>query len=252
MFGLMTGARLARRFVRAALALAIGSPLGCTLLLDATTEPGPHCNFSGRDTSACGLCLAKRCQLPIDQCCGDAGCQAALDVIDRCAGHADVDACRALQDGTTPVPEPVSACARASCAVECSGGQAITSCDSSGDSCQCTGTTGDQANGEVCTDASIEDGVCCADIGYPDTQLLCSCDRYQCKPTADGCSCGIATEGPWGSCAGAICCFKSIFECHCGSAPCAEYEQPVPACTPDTVTCDLDQVQVTACSRTAP
>jgi hypothetical protein len=251
----MARARLTRSLLTAALALAIAPPLGCTLLLDASTEPGPHCNFSGRDTSACGICLDQRCQLPIDQCCGDASCQAALDVIDRCAGDADVGACQALQDGTAPVPEPVAACAHASCAVECTGGQAVTSCDSSSDSCDCTGATGDQANDEVCTDSSIENGICCADIGYPASLLSCSCHRYECKPTADGCSCGIATAGPWGSCTGAICCFdptNSIYDCHCGSGPCADYEQRVPACSLDTVPCEQDQVEVTACSRMAP
>ncbi len=127
------------------------------------------------------------------------------------------------------------------------GGDYATGCASFISSqCDCFG---DNAPSNVtCSSASIGDGVCCADYGWPNKGLTCGCRAYRCKDTADGCTCGTNVSGPNRACTGAHCC---VFEgwCSCGTAPCDSVSKPVASCTAEMSTCASgSQRRVTTCS----
>src|SRR5262249_50853424 len=151
------------------------------------------------------------------------------DAVDRCAGDSDPDACTELREGTTFV----AACANHFCAVECTGGRSITSCSGNQDSCGCSpADVAEDSNDTACTEASVKDGVCCTDGGWPQNALFCACHPFACQPTADGCSCDTDRPGPTNACTGKFCCVTTDgTQCHCGNKPCnAVLDVQVDAC----------------------
>ncbi len=236
------------KLFRASLAVLLACGTGCALLLDATTAPGDRCRFAGDDSTSCGLCLATHCQATIDRCCGDATCQATMDAVDRCAGRADVDACRALSLGTGP--EDLAMCAASDCANECGAAKSRTSCEKDVSSCSCDADTSEN-NGVLCTEVTFG-GICCADFGYPAEGLGCTCGSYACHSTEGGCECAIGGT-PSGdtseSCSGSTCC---VFfgSCRCGSGPCGGDEEQVSSCSEPS--CHSDRRRVSSCSAKDP
>ncbi len=245
---------------RLLLAASVGGLSACILFVDAGTDLGGTCHLRGEGT-ACGACISTRCRAQLDACCGDGDCAPILNTLDSCVGDYSQPACALV---STKLPVVTSAMDRvrdcaADCAATCnatsgsssgasgasSGGTYATSCSSFIQSeCDCSGNLA--PNGVTCSSDSIGAGVCCADYGWPNKGLSCTCKAYRCKDTADGCTCGTSTSGPNQTCDGVHCC---IFEgwCSCGPKPCDNVSKPVGSCTKATATCPSGRA-VTSCS----
>ncbi len=241
--------------------LSIVSLSACILLVDTGTDLGGTCHIRGEAT-ACGACLSTKCRAELDACCGDGTCAILLNTLDSCVADFSQPTCTLF---STKLPVATTTTDRLrSCAADCApicdathggssgssgasgGGPYVTGCSSFiASECDCSGDLA--ANGTTCSSDSIGAGVCCADYGWPNKGLSCSCKAYRCKATgADSCTCGTSVSGPDSTCNGTHCC---IFEgwCDCSAKACDTSSKPVASCTKATATCPSGRA-VTSCS----
>jgi hypothetical protein len=242
---------------------------GCVLFVD-TSDYGSSCQFQGQGT-ACGQCVAARCQAAVNDCCMASECSAAMGELDACATG---QGCASLfgEPQRLGTEYALAQCVQTQCASVCStvgtpqGGP--VSCDNDpafiagAPSCTCVGVGG---LGGACSPASLGDAgvgvLCCADNGYPTkANSACHCQTISCSDqggTSTDCSCGLLLRlGKLASCTkkgpGYPCCQStSAPNCHCSqSASCGNDEVDAGA-TCSTVmglTCLAGSNQVSACS----
>src|SRR5260370_40360408 len=78
-------------------------------------------------------------------------------------------------------------------------GSSRTSCNASGEACSCTFAGAGAGNAEACNATRVQNAVCCADVGWPDRNLSCQCQRYTCKRLngtgSDSCECSTYENG---------------------------------------------------------
>ncbi len=109
-------------------ALTLLPASGCALVV-TSFEHSEHCQVTG--SSACGTCIRKVCQLPVDACCGDASCRgedghsAILDGLDACAAG-DQSACAlALATAATGPAAAAGTCVSTMCKEGCVGSAVV-------------------------------------------------------------------------------------------------------------------------------
>jgi hypothetical protein len=138
---------------------------------------------------------------------------------------------------------------------------------SAGPSCQiesggCACTIGDQSNTFSCTTYTVQDGICCADNGWPTNGSRCSCDQAKVSTcTLDDTTLCICYQGNKGlsgssivtSCAppaGGVCCHDNTGDyCSCHTFACDSTQYQVDSCGPDPqTTCPSGKTKVTFCS----
>lgn len=245
----------AGRIVLSALSLLLFT--GCILLVSEPTF-GKTCRFSGAE-SACGACVASRCQASVDACCTDDACKDTLGSLDGCAAKHDgsCGALAAAASSSQPASAELGKCIARRCGGECQpfAGQSETTCKelvlAPGASCSCV--TSAEHNDFTCSEAVFQGARCCAPKGWPAAGLECSCKRLQCNPTADGCFCSLVDYTPdQESCSGVYCCASpKTAECSCRARPCYADETRVTACSTAVVGCG-PQDRIDACSSRSP
>ena len=224
---------------------------GCVLVVESGEPVAAECRFDGDDRSACGRCLAKSCQRLVNDCCraGEA-CEEALGMLDACASRGAGPECGRLaglgSSSASTAGEKLGRCVANACAAVCPAGEPLTGCGEYSGSCRCEGD--DPPNDVVCADASVENGFCCADLGWPGRGLSCSCEQFECRQTEDGCECSAHTSGPLAECSGTYCCVYNA-TCECGNTPCHSFETRVDRCSTAVIGCDSDETRVSSCSR---
>ncbi len=133
------------------------------------------------------------------------------------------------------------------------GGSAF--CGTTSTSCDCTTGTAVGANGQSCNNQTVPNAVCCAQIGWPGGQTVCSCNSYLCQARTDGsCSCDLESGGATSTCspqAGMKCCQHVHSSCECGlnvTCDTSVGDVAVTTCTAATAQCPSSTEQiVTAC-----
>jgi len=270
--------------IRAALAAGALFLAGCVFLVNDLPEQGATCGFEGDANTDCGACVKASCTTALNGCCGDATCLGAtMPTLDRCAGRGETSACATLSSYVAPsvvIPgvtlggTPTSslrACVVSSCGGRCrgvltdggataprtDGGGAVNggprsasvACFGTTDTCSCSWVP-ETPNRNACTAETVENALCCAEIGWPARGLSCNCQRVECKQTTDGCECASYINGPDSSCSrGAHCCVSSTgSSCDCHDAPCDSLELEVSVCGRAALACSGDRVSVTACA----
>ncbi len=227
----------------------------CVLFVPSGEGLGTACTTAGAGT-ACGACIARACQSPVNACCGDSTC-ASQDMasVDSCATG---QGCRALLSAKGAAAAAIATCVRASCADACSspadGGPSpdlVTACVKFGsDVCRCTSASPFADSGAADADAgsvattSCDQGsfatasACCAFGGWADGGAgSCVCEAVRClelKSNLKSCVCGLYAKGAdfidTPSCSlGQPCCEKGG-GCSCNERACATGETEVPFC----------------------
>src|SRR5262245_60352414 len=87
------------------LALALTVPASCIALVDESVDLGATCQFAGRDTTACGQCIARTCQSRVNTCCRSASCSPHLADLDTCGA---TGRCGALASDDTSSTDAIS------------------------------------------------------------------------------------------------------------------------------------------------
>ena len=137
------------------------------------------------------------------------------------------------------------------------GNHYVTDCTNYGGAisgCECTYGSGTSTT--ECDTAVLPTALCCADVGWPDTNLKCQCTLYTCKlqngTGSDSCVCGSYESGNLTTCSDAVCCSSTdTDECHCGpEITCNSFETQVSQCSAKVANCGgTTLVSVAACSR---
>lgn len=252
-----------RRTLLVALALLGGA--GCLLFVE-TGSIGSTCTFEG-SASACGACVAEKCQTKLDACCTDGDCKNLLPSLDHCARSAESAACADLQTNLTPtnratlsssedpatgaLANALRACVAASCSAVCAapGGNTRTRCVGALNQTNCECGTRPPLNDVACNTRTVVNSVCCAGPGFPDRDLSCQCRGYGCTDTNDGCTCSGTYGGPKPTCTGTICCVdEGVNDCSCGTRACNSIETRVRSCAAEDLPCARPTVRVDSCA----
>jgi hypothetical protein len=245
--------------------LAVALSVGCITFINA--DPGglstQGCGFKGSDGTACGACIAAKCQAQVDGCCRDKRCREyELERLDTCA-TGDVAECGRffVTDAGTALEE----CIKGACGAPCladdagapDGGGLRTRCSIFSESCTCVPDP--VGNDTVCTPAAITGGsgkaLCCVDEAWPANGASCTCKWWGCTPTSSGCRCSAISGAPYEECDGKLfnyCC-RSILtgDCVCrDQTDCSGTETRVPSCSLEYA-CGTGKIRVTqSCSIT--
>ncbi len=268
--------RLGRRLAAGAVLLGAGG-LGCAWTsVGVSSDYSTTCGFAGRDTTACGKCIAKSCQKPVDACCADATCKASnktdygfgitsgddgtLGRLDACG---DGKSCYDLE--SDPLGKAIAECVEASCSDVCDTRKVSqrratdTSCSvktSYDKTTYCTCVVPSNVNGKPSSGndqpCSRSFGVCCADLDWPSPASECTCTPPSCNVYAgDVCICekekGSKTAE---TCGRGVCCQTSDGTCRCDPTKkaCDAGQTPVDSCTTAQVGCGSGKRAVTSCS----
>ncbi len=132
-------------------------------------------------------------------------------------------------------------------------------CQFAGTTCTCTAPDGRPGGGPECSNATVENSVCCADAAWPGAATTCACRRYGCGDDGSGttCVCDTSTATKTGtSCqpgTGATCCAWASGQyancrCQSGGGSCTDGPINVTACTAAAQVCPTGQRRVTTCS----
>jgi hypothetical protein len=246
-------AELARRLLLVATVAVLW--LAC-----APSGLGGTCRFSGDDSSPCGMCIAANCQAQVNTCCGDDWCASRLGALDECATGSS---CTSLASTDRALAE----CVAASCAMcDQAGGTDAGARDSgpkdseprfksncsSPDNygCICSPAGGGDT---VCNETAVNDGICCADRGWPAAGTLCTCKPFTCEQVfgspfvelrceLEDLHTGIS-EGT-----GPLCCL-GFNTCKCGPSDMGcDDEDVVPRCASSVMPCGSSKTRVDSCS----
>jgi hypothetical protein len=227
-----------------AAALALLGLGACGFFLEGVPERGDSCSFEGT-FSLCGQCVSDSCQLDVDACCED-DCGGALELLDRCAGEDDIEACGELKER-----DGLGSCVEVSCDSACRSVGLASSCTSFGEDCSCD--IDGEPNAVLCPPIDDPDIVCCADPGWPGVDLRCECETWGCRDDFDQCYCGPGVEYEAVDCSsfGAYdeCCVTGD-SCTCGyfGEVCfGEDAYYVDDCGPQSAICGLDRSPVDRC-----
>jgi hypothetical protein len=248
-------------------------------------DPGPlqskRCGFKGDvgpSATSCGSCIASSCQSAVDACCASSSCQGDLNYLDSCAGSGDSTACYTLMTQDVVFNDPSGAfatlgsCVQQNCASKCTGssdaGLALdtngpatgVTCSGSSQSCFCSEPSQGPA-GPSCTASQFNNGVCCAQTGYPSNFATCTCAPYACGNDGVGdCYCSANPEdivdmSPTLSCddgGGGVCCINNEGLCACSASTpsCTGTSSKVSVCSPSAGAgpCGVIQTQFATCS----
>jgi len=238
---------------------AVVSSASCIAIV-SPDGPGPRCRFAGEDT-ACGACVASKCQPAVDACCGDGECtDRGLSFVERCT-QGDHRACLMLASdvgATSPVRRELARCADTECGTTCrdSTARSITACEAptygQGKACECTISS--TANDRPCSEATYAGTICCAAAGWPAPGTECGCAPISCQDVATGrCLC-VRSSGPSfaARCDGLHCCADQE-TCACGSEPCnTRFTTEVASCAIEELSCPSGHTRVTSCSQREP
>jgi hypothetical protein len=235
-----------RFFVVVALAVLVLQPACIFFVPDTGPLESTACHFKGQTVTACGVCVASKCQGAVNACCTDSTCQGSLDDLDTCAGSdAGYAGCLSLTMGDPTFNSSASlnslvACMEEACAPDCAGvpdggspdapfvmSNEVISCMSSGPSaCSCDVYMEAAPNTVECDPGAFGNGgICCAQPGYPALAKVCECVPYLCAMDNMGdCDCSTNPEDlsalgfPTSECddgSGGVCCLLSDGLCQC-------------------------------------
>lgn len=258
-------------------ALLVSGGLGCAFTqVGVGSDYTTTCSFTGRDSSACGKCIAAKCQTQVDACCADATCRASnktdlgfgvstgddgtLGKLDGCG---DGKSCYDLE--VDPAAKAMAACVQSACSDVCDTRLAsarkatATSCEwktsyTKERYCECVvpSTSNGVASAPNDTACGPSAGICCADLDWPAPASKCSCDPPSCNSySGDVCICERQTGSSVVSdCARGPCCLTSEGECRCDPTrrACPEGDTPVKSCSRAEVRCSPGKRAVTTCS----
>ena len=234
---------------------------GCAVVLDASSDLGPHCAFEGEIGTTCGLCVTDNCQAELDACCGDADCADELDDLDDCA-EGDVIGCLDLYLAYGPVGQCVETHCQAACdpyasgeggrgtGGESGGPELITVCTENELNCLCHAEEDTGQSSTIC--GGTFEG-CCSAAGYPGLDLACGCFKAECVDYGSFCECGYfdADGSDSTSCSVLfpVCCFDSVeMTCVCQDAgECQATETLVESCSAYELGCGSDSVETSSC-----
>ncbi len=128
---------------------------------------------------------------------------------------------------------------------------------SNADGCVCMGTSQPPAvtDATLCSAASSERSVCCANPDFPE-QGSCSCEPWGCSETTAACRCVLGESWPATSCSAGFstCCATLVSgrqtACVCHDLPsCNDGEVPVTQCALESASCRSDEERRTGCAE---